>query len=199
MPQNPTVPAIPGEAIAQSNPDKAIDLIQAQIAGVKKEIADLTSQLTPGASSTMEEVIQVQISSANDRLGSLQEQLDRVVSGENTTTTVAFSDPNDIPHGVRQMVETIVVAIAFVAVVVPIIRMIGRRFEARSQSMGDAGPRLQRLEQAVDAVAIEVERVSEGQRYTNKLLGELRALPAPNPMEQWPQPARVAERVERAP
>ena len=32
--------------------------------------------------------------------------------------------------------------------------------------------RLSRIEQAVDAVAVEVERVSEGQRFTTKLLSE---------------------------
>jgi hypothetical protein len=30
--------------------------------------------------------------------------------------------------------------------------------------------RLERIEQAVEAVAIEVERISEGQRFTTKLL-----------------------------
>ena len=34
--------------------------------------------------------------------------------------------------------------------------------------------RIQRIEQAVEAIAIEVERVSEGQRFTTKLLSELR-------------------------
>ena len=32
--------------------------------------------------------------------------------------------------------------------------------------------RLARLEQAVDAIAVEVERISEAQRYTTKLLNE---------------------------
>jgi hypothetical protein len=32
--------------------------------------------------------------------------------------------------------------------------------------------RLERIEQAVDAIAIEMERVSEGQRFTTKLLAE---------------------------
>jgi hypothetical protein len=32
--------------------------------------------------------------------------------------------------------------------------------------------RLQHLEQAVDAIAIEIERISEGQRFTTKLLAE---------------------------
>jgi len=32
--------------------------------------------------------------------------------------------------------------------------------------------RLRHLEQAVDAIAIEIERISEGQRFTTKLLAE---------------------------
>lgn len=32
--------------------------------------------------------------------------------------------------------------------------------------------RLERIEQAIDAVAVEVERISEGQRFTTKLLSD---------------------------
>ena len=32
--------------------------------------------------------------------------------------------------------------------------------------------RLERIEQAIDAIAVEVERISEGQRFTTKLLSE---------------------------
>ncbi|HEU4995330.1 MAG TPA: hypothetical protein VFT29_10950 [Gemmatimonadaceae bacterium] len=32
--------------------------------------------------------------------------------------------------------------------------------------------RLERIEQAVDSIAIEIERISEGQRFTTKLLSE---------------------------
>jgi hypothetical protein len=35
--------------------------------------------------------------------------------------------------------------------------------------------RLERIEQSLEAVAIEVERISEGQRFTTKLLSEGRA------------------------
>ena len=45
------------------------------------------------------------------------------------------------------------------------------RFGAQTQdAMADA--RLERIEQAVDAIAIEIERISEGQRFTTKLLNE---------------------------
>jgi len=49
--------------------------------------------------------------------------------------------------------------------------LIGRR---ASQKPADplADARLARLEHAVDAIALEIERISEGQRFTTKLLSE---------------------------
>ena len=46
-----------------------------------------------------------------------------------------------------------------------------------------ADDRLARLEQAVDAIALEVERISEGQRFTTKLLSE-QSRPAPTPVQR---------------
>jgi hypothetical protein len=46
-----------------------------------------------------------------------------------------------------------------------------------------ADDRLARLERAVDAIALEVERISEGQRFTTKLLSE-QACPAPKPVQR---------------
>lgn len=37
--------------------------------------------------------------------------------------------------------------------------------------------RLDRIEQAVEAIAVEVERISEGQRFTTKLLSEGKGAP----------------------
>jgi hypothetical protein len=59
-----------------------------------------------------------------------------------------------------------------------------RAFRRRAPGQPAAGAlpaemddRMQRIEQAVEAVAIEVERVSEGQRFTTKLLSEMRTSP----------------------
>jgi hypothetical protein len=48
---------------------------------------------------------------------------------------------------------------------------------------GDAAleQRLARIEHAVEAIAIEVERVSEGQRFTTKLLAERPPVPTAEP------------------
>jgi hypothetical protein len=46
--------------------------------------------------------------------------------------------------------------------------------------------RLERVEQAVESIAIEMERVSEGQRFVTKLLVE-RAPPAPEQLQPGQQ------------
>ena len=43
---------------------------------------------------------------------------------------------------------------------------------ATSRELEAVHDRLGRLEQAMEAVAVEVERISEGQRFTTKLLSE---------------------------
>ena len=57
----------------------------------------------------------------------------------------------------------------------PLLRAYGKKLE-RSASTAAIPPevsaRLERIEQAVDAIAVEVERISEGQRFTTKLLSE---------------------------
>jgi hypothetical protein len=50
----------------------------------------------------------------------------------------------------------------------------------RPVSSESAG-RLERIEQAVEAMAIEIERVSEGQRFVTKLLSEAKAPAAVQP------------------
>jgi hypothetical protein len=41
----------------------------------------------------------------------------------------------------------------------------------------EVAARLERMEQAIDSIAVEVERISEGQRFTTKLLAERTVLP----------------------
>ncbi|HUF64724.1 MAG TPA: hypothetical protein VMM17_01995 [Gemmatimonadaceae bacterium] len=49
---------------------------------------------------------------------------------------------------------------------------------ARSVIPPETAGRLERIEQAVEAIAIEVERVSEGQRFVTKLMSEVKPVPA---------------------
>jgi hypothetical protein len=66
-----------------------------------------------------------------------------------------------------------------IAIGVPIARAYARRLDARPTASvpPDVAARLERMEQAIDSIAVEVERISEGQRFTTKLLAE--RVPAP--------------------
>jgi hypothetical protein len=46
------------------------------------------------------------------------------------------------------------------------------------QALTETAQRLERLESSVDAIAIEIERISEGQRFVTKLLSEGQSAPA---------------------
>jgi hypothetical protein len=52
------------------------------------------------------------------------------------------------------------------------------------QDLTSSDQRLARVEQAVEAIAIEIERVSEGQRYVTKLLGDRIPLPPASSRDQ---------------
>jgi len=54
----------------------------------------------------------------------------------------------------------------------------------------ESGERLERIEQGMDAIAIEVERVSEGQRFVTRLLSERNGMGL-NAAQQAGEPARV--------
>jgi hypothetical protein len=61
------------------------------------------------------------------------------------------------------------------AVLFPLARALARRIEGRPAAAplpASTDARLDRIEHAVEAIAVEVERISEGQRFTTKLLAE---------------------------
>lgn len=70
----------------------------------------------------------------------------------------------------------VLVVLAAVVIFYPLMRAFARRLEGRGRPAealdGMSSERLQRIEQAIDAMAIEIERISEGQRFTTRLLAE---------------------------
>jgi hypothetical protein len=87
-----------------------------------------------------------------------------------------------IPPEAVAIVQSFFITVAAIALGIPIIRAFTRRFVDRPPVApplsADVENRLERIEQAVEAVAIEVERISESQRYLTKLMAEPRALPS---------------------
>ena len=75
-----------------------------------------------------------------------------------------------------------------------VLHTTGRIFRRVTNRRAEESPRLQRIEQAVDTIALEMERVSEGQRYSAMLLTE--RLPDKPVLERVsPNPVRAEARV----
>lgn len=90
-------------------------------------------------------------------------------------TTVPISP--ELPRAVAPIAISFFVMVAFVIVFGPLMRAIARRIDRSTQKQSqqipnDVRQQLQQLSASVEAVAIEVERISEGQRFTTKLLTE---------------------------
>ena len=179
------------------DPAFAVDVLRSEIAGVKKEIGELTAQLTNGLPRAREEAITEQLDMSRERLSNLTEQLDRTISGSQQQAFTLESPPRPfggIPPEVVGITNSFFVTCAVIAIGIPLARAFGRWLDRRGQKAApaDSNNRFDRMEQAIDAVAIEVERISEGQRYSTKLMSELRGLPAPNVNDARPLPARSA-------
>jgi hypothetical protein len=94
-------------------------------------------------------------------------------------------------HTVRE-VETVFELLVLIPIVLAATRWIWRRgAPAPARNTFEGGARFDRLEQAVESIAIEVERISEAQRFAAKLLAE-RHEPTP---ERLREPSRPQRRV----
>lgn len=79
-----------------------------------------------------------------------------------------FMSPFIVPVAMFAMVAVIVVGL-------PIAKAMARRMDHHSIAPtvpNEVAQRLERMEQAIDAIAVEVERISEGQRFTTNLLAD---------------------------
>ena len=105
------------------------------------------------------------------------------------------------------MNEDIAVPVAFfisvvvIVIVLPIVRATVRRWDRQVTPAGltpELDARLDRIESIVETIAVEVERLSEGQRFTTRLLSEGAAQPAIQPVRAAENAARAIKEVTRA-
>ncbi len=163
------------------------------VASRREELADQLRSSDPGARKGLED----RIRAIDDRLVKLEQEL--ATTGEalaNSAPSLLASDASvavsnqafDVFPGAIAGEIVPIVAILSVFVLGPmsiaLSRHIWRRAVAppKQQLLADqaAQQRLDQLQQAVDTIAIEVERISEGQRFVSKILAE-KALPAGEP------------------
>ena len=102
-----------------------------------------------------------------------------IIRGDRGGTTIQFppgmGGPDQIPPEAVDISIAFFITCAAVIIGWPLSRAFARRMDRRGASgqvPGDIANQLTQLNQAVDAIAVEVERISEGQRFTSRLLSE---------------------------
>jgi len=99
------------------------------------------------------------------------------------TTSTGFPFPTDIPTNVYKLGQSGIIGVTLMIVAFPVFgflkalvnRSATRQLAAPSRDTTD---RLQRIEAAVEAMSVEVERISEGQRFVTRVLAERSSAPS---------------------
>ncbi|HLA91042.1 MAG TPA: hypothetical protein VJL28_11495 [Gemmatimonadaceae bacterium] len=101
--------------------------------------------------------------------------------GPQTTPGVLVPPPRgrrgpDIPTGAVDISVAFFTTFAICIIGYPLARAFARRIDRRTEALriggSDVTPQLRQLQDSVDAMAIEIERISEAQRFSSKLLAE---------------------------
>ena len=160
-----------------------------QLQSVDGRRSKLLSQLQGTADATAKKGLEDRIALLDQRQlqleGDLAETGRQLSSAPAGRATTGVGDNDNIFRSVRSASAPIVGLVILVFVVGRVVSGFIRRGNwsrggrAGSQAglSADAAQRLERIEQSIDAIALEVERVSEGQRFVTKLLSESQHLP----------------------
>jgi hypothetical protein len=191
-------------------------LTQAEIAAVKDRRAELSNQLTSASGRRDEIAAQLERAAPAARAG-LEERLavldKRIVQLETdmaetgrlltspayTSTTAQQARSMGMTSGQTTALGIVMTLFVLAPLAISLARLIWRRgtgkVPAGFPDAAEAARRLAGLEQAVDAIAVEIERVSEGQRYVTKIFAESQgiAVPALGAGERPAEPIRVGQ------
>jgi hypothetical protein len=215
--QQTTVQVLPGGGVAISGAQGNLPmrpLTNREIDAIRERRSDISNQLTSAMDrreNMIEEMSEAPAEAKQGYLEQIQVLDQRIVaierdmeeSGRMLRTGLITADGTTLvapqERGFQSMSEEAQIAIGvsfslffLLPLAIGLTRMMwrrGRRAEARPNAEQDA--RMERLEQAVDAIALEIERVGESQRYQQKVLAEANMMPAH--ASRSPEPVRVSD------
>lgn len=128
-------------------------------------------QAQNAAADAQQQAIQNAIQAAENAANAQQGE-----AGTTAPPPAVYQRDPDIPREVIPIIGIVFGSIVFMVIFGPIVRGIMKYVERRQDRQMVHGPsvanQLMQLQQSVDALAIEVERISESQRFTSKLMAE---------------------------
>lgn len=159
------------------------DQLQSAQGRRKELIRELSSTTSPAVKTGIEERIRF----LDERLLSLEKDISEnsamKASVAANLRVSSSAEPPPAPSGKQAASGGFFGSFYGIALVIVATIAASRFLGRRRSSAGSATPspeteaRLQQVEQAIDAVAIEIERVSEGQRFITKMLREGQPIP----------------------
>lgn len=162
---------------AQLEAQREVRDAQRELRDAQQELREAQQQLRDARTADQRGAAQQAIFGAQQEIEAAQKELQQAETQVRSTPQVYTTQPPPFPQP-RIPGEAVDIAIGFFitcAVIIvgwPISRALGRRFERNVPApalQGDVPQQLQRIEQAVEAIAIEVERISESQRFLTKV------------------------------
>jgi hypothetical protein len=137
-------------------------------------------------------VVQGQLSVVMSNMAEVQHARDMMQAKE--AQQVLTIQPPPAPRDPFDKAQLLGLETAGVVLMIPIVYALTRRIlrgGKRATAIDfESSPRLQRMEQAIESIAIEVERIGEAQRFTTKLLSERQ----PEPVAGHIPPIQTARR-----
>lgn len=192
-------PALPGGTIVSSRVLNNVPMSAQEISALQARRRVLSDQLNSADGRRKELSRLARNASGADkagleqRIGVLDARLARLESDIDETgkllasTPAALASSREAPRvnfgaDRKNMMEDAIPIVGMLSVFVlfPIAISIARNIWRRgpipkaAAAEHESGQRLERMEQAMESIAIEIERVSEGQRFVTRLLGEQR-------------------------
>ena len=162
---------------AQLQAQREVRDAQRELRDAQQELREAQQQLRDASTADQRGAAQQAIFAAQQGIEAAQKELQQAEAQVRAAPQVYTTQPPAFPQP-RIPGEAVDIAIGFFitcAVIIvgwPISRALGRRFERNIPApvvQGDLTQQLQRIEQAVEAIAIEVERISESQRFLTKV------------------------------
>lgn len=201
--QTPAIATTPPPAVAVQDAD--LGTLQGQLANLRAEQAGLQAQWQ-GLKSQLDNMLRtnparpgvqqqwadvgVQLARVDGSIAALQARIALKQGRPVGTPGVGERSPWNNP-GMIIPSATLVSLVMLLPISIAWARRISRRAPMPAPIPSDVTTRLERIEQAVDTIAIEVERISEGQRFVTKIMVErpsTAAAPAEQPSPQTKQP-----------
>lgn len=209
MPQitvGPGGDAAPGFTLTMPRTARDIDALKARREELSNQLQSVDSRRSKVMSQLKQTSDPTAIKGLQDRLAlldsrQLQLETDIQLTGEQLTSPAAgmlattSAGPLAFGLGPSQVMTLSVLSVLFIFF--PLAIGAARAIWKRSSRPGPApaafaesAQRLERLESAVDAIAIEIERISEGQRFVTKLLSESQPAPMLGAGQRTPETVR---------